>query len=193
MKNPKIWIDADGVIKAIDAPVEPQEPDYGDCEMDATDLNITGAEVYNMRMAGWTKDMQDYQQALAQAKKEGLMFKDQKEARCICPSLKQDSIHDIPEGYCIIIQTSCGLKGVDDFQCQNIENCVCVHDGTLNRVAILKKIEPQLIESLPTLTAGEILRKTAYEKDGTFKGRSAILEAMEEYAQMRVEQLKNKP
>lgn len=182
MKNLKIWIDADGVIKAIDAPVEPKEPDYGDCEMDAADLHITGAEVYTMRMAGWTKDMQDYNEALAQAKKEGVMFnkqsaklfielvwrmnpdmygtRDEAEKLWLENNISDNTGHyfDIPENYCVGFGSEFKTE-----KCRWITIASSIvpkyPDDNYRKVALLKKIEPQLKEKFTLNAAIENLEK----------------------------------
>lgn len=109
--NRKIYINDQGIIGAILLPEEPKEPDYGDCEMDAADLEISGEQLYKVRMDLWTTGMKQYGIELTKAKKEFVPFGDQLnlalylQPKTQFPSanleLPKDTIHDLPDGYVV--------------------------------------------------------------------------------------------
>lgn len=147
--NYKIYIDEAGVIKAILLPEEPKEPDYGDCEMDASDYpDMTGEELYKKRMRLWSQEMDNHNKALSKAKQEAVPFINQHQLMYECcytlsyktgkfEELVPDTIHDIPEGYSVEVENNCHQTGLPcGVPCNGEENC--------RKFAILKKTSPPL-------------------------------------------------
>lgn len=150
--NYKIYISKEGQICAILLPEEPKEPDYGDCEMDASDYpDMTGEELYKKRMRLWSQEMDNHNKALSKAKQEAVPFRSTesqliindifdkygKKGQLIQGRQLYGTIEELPIGYSVEVENNCHQTGLPcGVPCNGEENC--------RKLATLKKTSPPI-------------------------------------------------